>query len=165
MTKLILRDNMYEDLFDFRREFDKIFNRMLTVNPWGTEEVAPWKTFNFVPAVETHLNTENKTYICKVSLPGIEPKEVQIYVQGNVLTISGEKKLEKKAKEAEYFHEEFAYGKFERIIELPEGVLPEKLTAEFVNGVLEITAPVAAVVLPRKIEVKTVAPVAKQMAA
>ena len=164
MTKLVLRDNLYEDLFDFRREFDKIFNRMLTVSPWGKEEMAPLKEFNFVPAIETHVDKEAKKYTCKVSLPGIDPKEVQINVQGNLLTITGERKVEKKAKDAEYFHEEFAYGKFERFVELPEGVLPEKVTAEFVNGVLEITAPVAAVALPRKIEIKTV-PVAKQMAA
>jgi len=164
MTKLILRDNLYEDLFDFRREFDKIFNRMLTVNPWGKEEVTPWTGYNFVPAIETNVDKDAKKYTCKVSLPGIDPKEVQINVQGNLLTICGERKLERKAKEAEYFHEEFAYGKFERTLELPEGVLPEKLTAEFVNGVLEICAPVAAVALPRKIEIKTV-PVAKQMAA
>jgi len=165
MTKLILRDNLYEDLFDFRKEFDKVFNRMLAVTPWSKEEVTPWTGFNFVPAVETHVDKEAKKYSCKVSLPGIDPKEVQINVQGNVLTITGERKVEKKTKEAEYFHEEFAYGKFAREIELPEGVLPEKLTAEFVNGVLEISAPVAAVALPRKIEIKTVAPVAKQMAA
>jgi HSP20 family protein len=165
MTNLILRDNLFEDLFDARREFDKVFNRMLSVKPWGREEVGPLTGFNFVPAVETHLDREGKKYVCKVSLPGIDPKEVMINVQGNLLTITGERKIEKRTKEAEYFHEEFAYGKFEREIELPEGVNTEKVTAEFVNGVLEITAPVAAVALPRKIEIKTSVPLTKQMAA
>ena len=164
MTNFILRDNMLEDLFDVRREFDKIFNRMLTVKPWGKEEVAPWAGFNFVPAIESHVDTNAKKYVCKVSLPGIEPKEVQISVQGNLLTITGERKIEKRTKEAEYFHEEFAYGKFERTLELPEGVNTEKINAEFVNGVLEITAPVAEVALSKKIEIRTV-PLAKQMAA
>jgi HSP20 family protein len=164
MTNLILRDNLFEDLFDVRREFDKIFNRMLTVKPWGKEEVANWTGLNFVPSIETYVDKDAKKYFCKVSLPGIDPKEVQIHVQGNLLTIAGERKLEKKTKEAEYFHEEFAYGKFERTLELPEGVNTEKVYAEFVNGVLEITAPVAAVALPKKIEIKTV-PMTKQMAA
>jgi HSP20 family protein len=164
MTNLVFRDPLFEDLFDFRREFDKIFNRIVTAKPWNKEELAPWATYNFAPAIESYVDKETKRYVCKVSLPGIEPKEVQIHVQGNLLTISGERKLEKRTKEADYFHEEFAYGKFERTLELPEGVNTEKMNAEFVNGVLEITAPVAAVALPKKIEIKTV-PLIKQAAA
>ena len=164
MTNLIVRDNLFEDLFDVRREFDKIFNRMLTVKPWGKLEAAGLGEFNFAPAIETYVDKEAKKYVCKVSLPGIDPKEVHVSVEGNMLTIIGERKVEKKTEEAEYFHEEFAYGKFERTLELPEGVNNEKFSAEFVNGVLEITAPVAAVALPKKIEIKTV-PLIKQAAA
>ena len=164
MTNLIVRDNLFEDLFDVRREFDKIFNRMLTAKPWGKEEAAELGEFNFAPAIESYVDKDAKKYICKVSLPGIDPKEVHVSVEGNMLTITGERKVEKKTKEAEYFHEEFSYGKFERTLELPEGVNSEKFNAEFVNGVLEITAPVAAVALPKKIEIKTV-PMTKQMAA
>ncbi len=165
MTNLIVRDNLFEDMFDVRREFDKIFNRMLTTRPWGKEEVSGLAQFNFLPAVETHLDKEGKKYVCKVSLPGIDPKHVQISVQGNVLTVTGERKEELRTKEAEYYHEEFSYGEFERTLELPEGVNTEKMNAEFVNGVLEITAPVAAVALPKKIEIKTAVPLSKQMAA
>lgn len=163
MTNLVLRDPFFEDLFDFRREFDKIFNRMLTEKPWD-KEIAPRKLFNFVPAVEAYVDKETKKYVCKVSLPGIEPKEVQIHVQGNLLTITGERKYTRETKENELLHEEFAYGKFERVLELPEGVNTERILAEFVNGVLEITAPVAAVALPRKIEIRTT-PLVKQIAA
>jgi len=163
MTNLLLREPFFEELFDFRREFDKIFNRMLSVKPWE-KEVAPWKAFNFVPAVEAYVNKETKKYVCKVSLPGIEPKEVQIHVQGNLLTIAGERKYTRETKQ-EALHEEFAYGKFERMLELPEGVNTEKINAEFVNGVLEITAPVAVIALPRKIEIKATTPYTKQIAA
>jgi HSP20 family protein len=165
MTNLIVRDNLFEDLFDVRREFDKIFNRMLTVRPWGKEEVAKLAEFSFLPAVETYLNKETKQYVCKVSLPGIDPKHVHISVQNNILTITGERREELRTKEAEYFHEEFSYGEFERMLELPEGVNTEKITAEFVNGVLEVMAPVAAVALPRKIEIKTTVPLVRQAAA
>jgi len=163
MTKLLLGEPFFEELFGFRREFEKIFNRMLSVTPWE-KEVAPWKPFNFVPAVEAYVSKETKKYVCKVSLPGIEPKEVQIHVQGNLLTITGERKFTRETKEHEALHEEFAYGKFERVLELPEGVNTEKINAEFMNGVLEITAPVAAIALPRKIEIKAT-PYTKQIAA
>jgi len=164
MTNLVLRDPFFEDLFDFRREFDKIFNRMLTVKPFE-KEVGAWKPFNFVPAVEAYLDKEAKKYVCRVSLPGIEPKEVQIHVQANLLTVAGERKYTREAKGHEALHEEFAYGKFERVLELPEGVNTEKMNAEFANGLLEITAPVAAIALPRKIEIKATTPYTKQIAA
>jgi len=61
-------------------------------------------------------------------------------------------------------HEEISYGKFERTFTLPEGVDTDKLTAEYQNGVLEITAPVAAAALPRRIEIRTT-PLSKQIAA
>jgi HSP20 family protein len=162
MTGITLHDPIFEDLFDFRREFDKIFNRILTVRPW--EEVAARAVFNFAPAVEAYVDKEAKKYVCKVLLPGVEPKEVQIHVQGNLLTIAGERKYTRETKEREALHQEFAYGKFERMLELPEGVNTEKMYADFANGVLEITAPVAALALPRKIEIKST-PMTKQIAA
>jgi len=164
MTGMVLRDTLFDDLFDVRREFDRAFRRLLTATPNGKEQMAPWGAFNFVPAIESYLDKDGKKYVCKVALPGIEPKEVQVSVQGNMLTITGERKLTKETKEVNYLCQEFAYGKFEREFELPEGVNAEKMNAEYVNGVLEVTAPIAAVALPKKIEVKTV-PIARPMAA
>src|SRR6266581_5892230 len=123
------------------------------------------KTFNITPAVEAYVDKEGKKYVCRVTLPGVEPKDLQIHAQANVLTIRGERKLTHSTKEIELMEGEIVYGVFERTLELPEGVNVEKLTAEYVNGVLEITAPVAAAALPRKIEVKTMAPLVKQIAA
>jgi len=86
-------------------------------------------------------------------------------VQANLLTITGERKHTCETNEREALHEEFAYGKFERVLKLPEGVNSEKINAEFANGVLEITGPVLAVAQPRKIEIKVTAPYVKQIAA
>jgi HSP20 family protein len=77
----------------------------------------------------------------------------------------GERKLTHSTKEIELLEGEIFYGAFERTLALPESVNVEKLTVEYVNGVLEITAPVAAVALPRKIEIKTTTLFAKQIAA
>ncbi|HKS97293.1 MAG TPA: Hsp20/alpha crystallin family protein, partial [Terriglobia bacterium] len=152
--------NFYEELFGFRREFEEMFNRMLTGRPWAewAELPAFKREFNFTPAVEAYVDKEGKRYICRVTLPGVEPKDVQVQAQGNVLTIHGERKFTRKTKEVELMEQEFAYGVFDRTLTLPEGVIVEKLTAEFVNGVLEITAPIAIAALPRKIEIKTAAP-------
>ena len=111
------------------------------------------------------MDKEAKKYVCRVTLPGVEPKDLQIHAQANVLTIRGERKLSHSTKEIELMEGEIVYGVFERTLELPEGVNVEKLTAKYVNGVLENTAPVAAAALPRKIEIKTTAPFVKQIAA
>ncbi len=164
MTNLVLRDPFFQDLFDFRRDFDQIFNRMLLDKPVWQENFVPEKGFDFLPAIEAYVDQDAKKYICRVSLPGIEPKDVEINTMGNMLTIKGERKLIHTTKEFDFFNQEFKYGKFERTLELPEGILPEKLVAEYRNGLLEITAPVTVAALPRKVEIKTV-PIVKQVAA
>ncbi len=164
MTNLYANDRFFEELFGFRRDLDEMFKKIATSEPWGRELPTFTKTFNFAPAVETYVDKEAKKYVCRVSLPGVEPKDVHIQAQGNVLTIRGERKLTHSAKEIELLEGEVVYGSFERTFTLPEGVLAEKLYAEYVNGVLEIMAPIAAAALPRKIEIKTV-PFTKQIAA
>ena len=84
--------------------------------------------------------------------------------RASLLTIKGEKRITKTLKEVEVKQSEFVYGSFERTLTLPEGIALDKLVAEFQNGVLEVTAPVAVAALPRKIEVK-IAPIAKQVTA
>lgn len=165
MKNMYNTERLFEELFGFRREFTEMFNRVLTGEPWGQELPAFTKAFNIAPEVEAYVDKEAKKYVCRVTLPGIEPKELQIHAQGNLLSIRGERKLAHRAKETELFEEEISYGVFERTIVLPEGVNVEKLAAEYVNGVLEITAPVAVTALPRKIEVKTTVPFTKQIAA
>jgi HSP20 family molecular chaperone IbpA len=159
--------NLYGELFGFRREFDEMFNRILTGKPWTewAELPAFKKEFNFTPAVEAYVDKEGKKYVCRVTLPGVEPKDLQVHAQGNLLMIHGERKLTRGRKEIELIEQEVAYGVFERTLTLPEGVNVEKLTAEYINGVLEITAPIAVAALPRKIEIKTTAPFVKQIAA
>jgi len=155
----------FDELFGFRREFDEIFNRIASRRPWTAEFAEFKKTLSMTPAVESYVDKEAKKYVCKVTLPGVEPKDVEVHAQNNLLTIRGEKKVTREKKEVEYYESEIAYGVFERTVPLPEGVLAEKLTAEYINGVLEITAPMAAVALPRKIEIKSSVPFAKQIAA
>jgi len=151
MFNLMEPRSFYRDLFDFRRDFDEIFNRMIGVGP-----VPETKLFEEVltPPVEAWTDPEAKKFYLRVAVPGIDPKDVKVEVQGDTLTISGERKKVETKKEVNYHHREFTYGAFERVLPLPEGVDVEKLVAEFNNGVLEINAPLVAAALPRRIEVK-----------
>ncbi|MFZ0211593.1 MAG: Hsp20/alpha crystallin family protein [Candidatus Acidiferrales bacterium] len=161
---LIPRDNFFQDLFDFRRDFDQIFNRILLGKPLLQEKFVPGTTLDMFPAVESYLDKDGKKFICRVSLPGIEAKDVEIQTKNNLLTIKGERKLVRTSKEVDFMNEEIAYGSFERALTLPEGVMADRLTAEYHNGMLEISAPVAVAALPRKVEIKVV-PISKQVAA
>ncbi len=165
MTNLVPRESLFQNLFDFRREFDQIFNRMMTGWP-SIEEQSISSPAVFAPTVESFVDKAGKMYHCRLALAGVDPKDVQISAQGNVLTVTGERKATHESSEAEFHHREMWYGTFERKISLPEGVEADKLTAEYHNGVLEISAPVSASVLPRRIEIKSgETPTAKQMAA
>ena len=156
---------VYDELFGFRHEFEQMFDRIL--RPWGARARLPAfeKGFGFVPAVEAYVDKEAKRYVCRMTAPGVEPKNFQVNVQGNLLTIRGERKFTLTTKGVELREQEFEYGAFERTVTLPEGVLVKKMTAEYVNGVLEITAALAATAEPRKVEVKIAKPIDKQIAA
>jgi len=165
MRNLYRPENWFEDLFGFRREFDDMFNRIASRGPWSARLPEFRKAFSMTPAVEAYVDKEGKKYVCRVTLPGVEPNDLEVHAKGNLLAIRAERKLTYTKKEIEFLEEEISYGVFERILPLPEGVMAEKLTAEFVNGVLEITAPVAAIALPRKVEIKSSVPLVKQIAA
>jgi HSP20 family protein len=152
MTNLIPRDRVFQELSDFRRNVDQIFNRFLG-RPLMHEEST--FTNEFSPAIESFIDRDNKKFHCQVLLPGVDPKDVDVQVHGNTLTISGERSSSRETKEADYFHREISYGSFLRSLELPEGVDKDKVSAEYKNGMLEIAAPIAAASLPKKVEVKS----------
>src|SRR5215467_3721530 len=157
MRVLVPRSLRPHDLLDFRRDVDEVFNRFLH---WHSPQEEQGFMEGFVPAIETSIDKDGRKFQCQVVLPGVDPKDVNIQVLGNTLSISGERSSSRETKESDYLHREITYGSFQRLIELPEGVDKDKLTAEYRNGVLEIAAPFSAAALPRKIEVKSL-PTAK----
>jgi HSP20 family protein len=152
MTNLVPRDSIFQDLFDFRRDFDQIFNRFLS---WPSAHGERTLITGFTPAIESFIDKDDKKLHCQVMLPGVDPKDVNLQVQGNTLTISGERREVRENKEADFHHREITYGSFQRSILLPEGVEKDRLSAEYRNGMLEITAPIASAALPKKIEIKS----------
>ena len=103
-----------------------------------------------VDVVET-----DDTVVVKAELPGMEPKDVDISVSGDKLTIKGERKAEKEEKGKTFYRMERGYGSFCRTIELPASVEADKAKADYKNGVLEITLPKTEQVKAKKIPIKT----------
>jgi HSP20 family protein len=95
--------------------------------------------------------------IVTAELPGIDPKDVEVVLDGNFLTIKGEKTEEKEISEDERYVHERSYGRFQRRIPMPEGVSADKIAASYDMGVLNVhvTLPEDKTIEPRKIEVKT----------
>jgi HSP20 family protein len=92
--------------------------------------------------------------VVKADTPGMSAKDIEINVNENGLTISGERSEEKEVKEKDYYRSERSYGRFTRQIPLPAGVDREKATANFKDGVLEVTLPLREEAKQKKIEVK-----------
>ena len=153
MANLANRENLFNELFDFRRNFDSMFNRVLSTRP-GRER-GDWVDETLVPRINAYVDRKDKQFHCEVALPGIDPKNVNIEVQGNVLVIRAEREQRNESRDSDFVYQEISYGSFERDIALPEGVDREKISAEYKNGVLEISAPISTAALPRRIEVKS----------
>ncbi len=105
------------------------------------------------PAVEV-FEKEDK-YVVKAELPGVKEEDMDVSVEGETLTIKGEKKSESEVKEDDYYRCERSYGSFYRSIALPATVDAKKIEASFEDGVLEVILPKAAEVKPKKITVST----------
>lgn len=134
------------ELSNIQRELDEFFRRTFgSLTPGLLKE--EWH-----PAVNCYMK-EGK-YVVEADLPGIDPKDIDVSIVGNVLTIKGERKAEwKEEKEGHIFHES-TYGSFARTLTLPEGVEADKVHASFRNGVLELTMPAKKAVLPKKVKVE-----------
>jgi len=89
--------------------------------------------------VEAH--TRDGKLVVRCDLPGVDPSDVDVSLEGTTLTISGVRRSEREGKEDGHRFSEVRYGRFERSLTVPAGLDPEKVTARYENGVLEVTAP------------------------
>jgi HSP20 family protein len=104
-----------------------------------------------VPRIESAVR--DNTLWVKADLPGVDPKEVEVEVEGNRLTLRGQRKVEHEGSDKGYFHCERQYGSFIRSFTIPEGVKAEDIQAKYHNGVLELSVPLPASVLPKKVNI------------
>lgn len=92
-----------------------------------------------VPAV--NIKERDKDFRIELAAPGFNKEDIKIDLEENVLTISGEKKAEKKEEEGEYTRQEFSYSSFSRSFTLPENSNAEKLEGEYKDGIVQLTLP------------------------
>ena len=107
---------------------------------------------SWLPAAEGRI--ENGTYVIQFSLPGVDPKDVEVFLMDNVLTVKGERKADHDSAGKDYFIREVAYGAFQRTFALPEAVDADRVEAKYAKGMLEVRVPAPQAATPRAIEVK-----------
>lgn len=135
---------------EMQREMNELFSRFFGEGePVGNRWLS--QSESYVPQVESWVR-ENKLYV-KADLPGIDPKDVEVTVEGNRLTLRGQRKAEHEGAENGYLHREVQYGSFIRSFTIPEGVKAEDIHAKYHQGVLELSVPLPAEMQPKKVNI------------
>ena len=136
------------ELGSFRREMDRLFDRFFEGWPFRISAVQrPW-----APSVD--VSETAKEVVVKAELPGMDPKDIDVSVRGDILSVAGERKQEKEEKGENFHRIESTYGSFSRSIQLPAEVDAGKVDATYKDGVLKITLPKTKEAATKKIEVK-----------
>jgi len=139
------------------RELSTIQDRMNRMNrlfresysPEGPEEALT--TTNFAPPVDIY--EDEHQIALKLEVPGIDEKDIDVRIEGNTLTVHGERKIEKEEKEENFRRIERQYGSFTRSFTLPSSVDPGQVSAHYDKGVLKINLAKKAEAKPKQIKV------------
>jgi HSP20 family protein len=160
---------------DYHGRRKEAIMKALTTRRWGAD-ITPWKELEdltarmqhmFEPAFKTSLLSEpvgwmpavelveeDSEFLLTAELPGIPVENVDVSIEDNVLTLKGEKKAEEKFEKGRRHIVERSYGAFERSFTLPRNVEPEKIRAEFKDGIVLVHIPKGDAVKPRHIQIK-----------
>lgn len=138
-------------LSQFRHEVDRLFDRFFE-DPFGGLREPPAPLGGWAPSLDV-VETD-KGVVVKAEVPGVDPKDIDITISGNVLTLSGEKSESTEEKGDSWYHSERRFGMFRRSVQLPSYVDTEKVSAEYVNGELTIRLDRLSSVAPKRVPVK-----------
>ena len=124
----------FREMEDLQNRLSSIFGRSAARH--GGEEAGGTERVCWAPSVD--ITEDSKEFVIKAELPELRREEVSVTVEGGVLRLAGERKIEKEENGKKYHRVERQYGHFERSFKLPEEVDCEKVTAEFGEGILKV---------------------------
>jgi HSP20 family protein len=145
----LIRWEPVRELNTIQTEMNRLFNTFFDAPTAASGTTANQR--RWIPAMDL-VETEND-FVLRADLPGLSEGDVNIELDDNVLTISGERKSEHETRKEGYFRVERAWGSFARSLTLPEGVDPEGVQASFDRGVLEVRIPKPEQRKPRKVSI------------
>jgi len=143
---MVYRTSLTGPIFGLRREIDRLFE-----DTFGRDAA---RVSGWTPAVD--VREDDKEIALEVELPGIKPSDVEITAENGVLTVRGEKQSTTREENEGHYHVvERSYGSFSRSFQLPQGVDETRIEAEFLDGLLIVHVPKAALPQPRRIEIRS----------
>jgi HSP20 family protein len=134
-------------------QINRLFNDVFERKGGEESSLTAW-----APAVDIYENEHE--LVVKADLPEVDPKDLDIRVENNILTIRGERKFEKKVNEENYLRVERSYGSFARSFTLANTVNSEAIKADYQNGVLSLSIPKKEEAKPKQIKVNVGTPAA-----
>ena len=151
----LMKWNPFGELDELQNRLGSFFsngfpNRMRFVRRMGNGESL--KLPDWSPLVD--ITEDDHEYLFTADLPEMKKEEVKVVVENGILSLSGERKVEKEEKKKKYHRIERSYGFFERTFTVPEDADAHKIAADFRDGVLKVHLPKVPAAKPKPIEVK-----------
>jgi HSP20 family protein len=145
--------NPFHDLEKLRADFDQVIDRFRSPT-WLTE----LNTGAVRPRIESFV--EDNKIIVRADMPGIDPKDIEVKVTGNILGVRAKREEKKETRKRDFLRREVHYGSYVYSTSLPEGIKAEDVKASYRDGVLELVAPMPKELVSRdvKIQIETAEP-------
>ena len=121
----------FTEIETIREQLDKVFDQLAATRD---NSEATW-----MPALE--LVDAGDNFVLKAQLPGIDPKDIDVQVTREAISISGERRYENTDEKSGYVRSEFRYGKFHRVLPLPAHIQNDSVQADYKDGILTLTLP------------------------
>lgn len=138
----------FRELERVRREMDRFWDSFFEDRPARRgEEGREW-----LPSLD--VSETDKDIVVRAEIPGIDPKDIDISLTNDLLTIKGEKQQEKEEKDENYHLVERSYGSFTRSVRIPGQVQNDKIGASYKNGILKVTLPKSEEAKKKEIKIK-----------
>ena len=148
--KSLVRRQPFQEFTSLQKQLNRLFDAFS-----GETSLMPFEDnlsgSEFGPPVDIYEDDQKLTF--KVEVPGIDEKDIKVETENNLLTVHGERRLEKDIKEENLRRMERHYGAFSRSFTLPSTVDPQNIEANYAHGVLEIQMPKRAEAKPKQIKV------------
>jgi len=145
----LTRWDPFKDLQVLQDRMNRLFNESV-----GRLTGRPDEVFGGHWAPMVDIYEDDHEFVVKADLPGLEIKDIDLQIQENILTLKGERRMEKEVEKDRYHRIERSYGSFQRSFTLPNIVDQEKVKARFKDGVLEIRIPKLERAKPKQIQVE-----------